>query len=119
MKNLAVVPNRTKLFARRSICMLFVLTALAVSTLAQGVDSKNTTSDHGNIVRLVTPQKESTTIKGPAVEATGPDVLLARQGAPWCYVANVGRFPMLVALPPGVSCVVSLPPYVYYGVTGY
>ena len=120
MKNLAVGKTITKQFARRSIHILFVFTALAASTLAQGANSKNTTSDHGNIVRLVTPQEEGATFKGPETERPNPDVLLAQQAAPWCYT-NVGRFPMYVALPAGVSCSVSVPywPYVLYGVTGY
>jgi hypothetical protein len=45
---------------------------------------------------------------------------LAQQPAPWCYT-NVGRFPMLVALPAGVSCTVQVNfyPWVLYGTTGF
>jgi hypothetical protein len=40
--------------------------------------------------------------------------------APWCYT-NYGRFPMVVALPPGAFCQVNVSyyPYVLTGVTGY
>jgi hypothetical protein len=45
---------------------------------------------------------------------------LEQQPAPWCYT-NVGRFPMLVALPAGVSCTVQVNfyPWVLYGTTGF
>jgi hypothetical protein len=120
MRNLAVGLNGTKLFAIRSASILLVFATLAVSTLAQGADSKSITSDHGNIVRLVTPQKGGATFKGPEADGTDYNILLAQQAAPWCYT-NYGTFPMFIALPPGVGCSVRVPywPYVVYGVTGY
>jgi hypothetical protein len=52
-----------------------------------------------------------------------PEAVLSAQvppPAPWCYTSN-GRYPMVVALPPGVFCQVNVafPPYVLTGVTGY
>jgi hypothetical protein len=47
-------------------------------------------------------------------------VLTAQAPAPWCYTSN-GRYPMMVALPPGAFCQVNVAfwPYVLTGVTGY
>jgi hypothetical protein len=49
------------------------------------------------------------------------EVLLAQAPALFCYTAY-GRYPMVVALPPGVSCTVPNVPYsgwLAYGITGY
>ena len=54
------------------------------------------------------------------VRATAYTELFAQVPATWCYT-NYGAYPMVVALPPGVSCRVNVafPPYVLFGVTGY
>jgi hypothetical protein len=120
MSKLAESQMRIKPFVRRSVSILLVLATLAVSTLAQGADSKTTPQDDGTIIRLVTPQKEGTALQGSEAYQSERDVLFAQQAAPWCYT-NIGRFPMYVALPAGVSCSVNLPYWPYYvtGVTGY
>jgi hypothetical protein len=100
--------------------MLLVFATLAVSTLAQGADSKITLPDHGTIIQLVTPQKEGAALQGSEAYEPDRDALFAQQAAPWCYT-NIGRFPMYVALPAGVSCSVSLSYWPYYvtGITGF
>src|SRR6516164_3644065 len=45
-------------------------------------------------------------------------VLSAQAAAPWCYT-SYGRYPMLVAMPPGAFCQVNVPfyPFILTGVT--
>jgi hypothetical protein len=71
---------------------------------------------------------KATQLSGPdgnivETNTSAADNLLSAQvppPAPWCYTP-VGRFPMVVALPPGVACQVAIAvyPYVVAGTTGY
>jgi hypothetical protein len=59
-------------------------------------------------------------VEGATLQSKAELFTQALPPAPWCYT-DYGRFPMLVALPPGYACHVNVAfwPYVLNGITGY
>jgi hypothetical protein len=117
MKNSAMDQSGIKSSVRRSISIFLVFATLAGSNVVEAAGSKNMSSHDGTNVQLVDASDRG----GPAspVSELAP-LSVAQQPALWCYT-SYGRFPMLVALPPGYSCSVSLAYYPYFvtGITGY
>ena len=125
MKNSALGQAGIKSSVRRSVSILLVFAAFAVSNNAKAADSKNLPFDgRTNVQLLNASDRDSTALavseRGPEAGRLDPDPSFQQMPAPWCYT-NYGRFPMLVALPPGYVCSVNLPywPFVVTGITGY
>lgn len=117
MKNSKAGQIGIKSSVRRSVSILLVLAAFAVSNSANAADSNNNLrSGEGTIVLVADAPYLDAGIQDRDTELT----LLAQQGAPWCYT-DAGAFAMRVALPAGVPCHVNVPyyPYVFYGITGF
>jgi hypothetical protein len=124
MKN-AFGQSGIKSSVRRSISIILVFAALAGGSLAKAADVKNLPSDGGPNVQLVNGSDQNgapfKVLDGHLkTNRTHGDLLLAQLPALFCYT-DFGRYPMAVALPPGVPCHVNVlfPPYVLAGITGY
>jgi hypothetical protein len=121
MKSSEVRKTGTKLSFWRSVSILLVFAAFAASN-AKAAAPENQSSGAVTDVRLsqtLSPDDTSFDAWGTLPDV-GVPTLFVQQGAPWCYT-NVGRFPMQVSLPAGVSCYVTVPywPYTLYGTTGF
>jgi hypothetical protein len=116
MKNSGVGQIGIKSAVRRSVSILLIFAAFAVSNSAKAADfNNNVRPGEGNVFLADASYPDA----GIQDRDTEPP-LLAQQGAPWCYT-DAGAFPMRVALPAGVPCHVNVPyyPYVFYGITGF
>jgi hypothetical protein len=117
MKNSGVGQIGIKSSVRRSVSILLIFAAFAVSNSAKAADfNNNVLPGEGTNIFLA-----DASYPDPDTQDRDTEVpLLAQQGAPWCYT-DAGAFPMRVALPAGVPCHVNVPyyPYVFYGITGF
>jgi hypothetical protein len=105
--------------------MLLVLAAFAVSS-AKAAGSNHLPSDGETNVQIPHELQpagipfEGSERDPEAGILNAGSLLFAQAPATWCYT-SYGRFPMVVALPVGVSCTVNVAfyPYTLYGTTGY
>jgi hypothetical protein len=109
---------------RRSVSVLLILAALALTNAAQAADFKNTPSPDGIDATLANSHvlesaTEGSQFESKPIDPDGNTTVFAMQGALFCYTP-FGTFRMLNWVPVGASCYAqfSYYPFAAWGVAG-